>query len=38
MKDENYTRIKSDVTNIVNSEIDRIANDPNLSHLVNKQQ
>jgi hypothetical protein len=38
MVDKNFTRIKNDVTNIVNSELDRIANDPNLSHLINKQQ
>jgi hypothetical protein len=38
MIDKNFTRIKNDVTNIINSELDRIANDPNLSHLINKQQ
>ncbi|MDR1182809.1 MAG: YWFCY domain-containing protein, partial [Bacteroidales bacterium] len=38
MVDKNFIRIKSDVTNIVNSELDRIANDPKLSHLINEQQ
>ncbi|MDR1056472.1 MAG: YWFCY domain-containing protein [Prevotellaceae bacterium] len=38
MIDKNFTRIKNDVTNIINSELDRIANDPDLSHLINKQQ
>jgi hypothetical protein len=37
MVDKNFIRIKSDVTNIVNSELDRIANDPKLSHLINEQ-
>jgi hypothetical protein len=34
MIDKNYTQIKTDVTNIVNSELNRIANDPKLSHLI----
>ena len=38
MVDKNFIRIKSDVTNIVNSELDRIANDPELQHLIEKQQ
>jgi hypothetical protein len=38
MIDKNYIQIKTDVTNIVNSEINRIANDPNLAHLMNKQE
>jgi hypothetical protein len=37
MVDKNFIRIKSDVTNIVNSELDRIANDPDLSHLIEKR-
>jgi hypothetical protein len=38
MIDKNYVQIKTDVTNIVNSELNRIANDPELSHLIEKQQ
>ncbi|MDR1182350.1 MAG: YWFCY domain-containing protein [Bacteroidales bacterium] len=38
MIDKNYEQIKIDVTNIVNSELNRIANDPSLSHLIEKQQ
>ncbi|MDR0606516.1 MAG: YWFCY domain-containing protein [Bacteroidales bacterium] len=34
MVDKNYAQIKTDVANIVASEINRIANDPNLSHLI----
>jgi hypothetical protein len=38
MIDKNYTQIKTDITNIVNSEMNRIANDPALAHLIEKQQ
>lgn len=32
--ESNYKRIKSDIMNIVVSEMERIKNDPNLQHLV----
>ncbi|GAB3348697.1 hypothetical protein GCM10027566_04310 [Arachidicoccus ginsenosidivorans] len=32
--ESNYKQIKSDILNIVISEMDRIKNDPNLRHLV----
>jgi hypothetical protein len=38
MINKNYTKIKTDIINIVNSEMNRIANDPNLSHLIEKSQ
>jgi hypothetical protein len=38
MINKNFTQIKRDVSNIVNDEMNRIANDPNLSHLIKKQQ
>ncbi|MDR1984217.1 MAG: TraM recognition domain-containing protein, partial [Prevotellaceae bacterium] len=37
MINNNFTKIKQDVSNIVNDEMSRIANDPNLSHLIKKQ-
>jgi hypothetical protein len=38
MIDKNYIQIKTDVTNIVNSELNRIANDPELQHLIKKEE
>jgi hypothetical protein len=38
MIDKNYTQIKTDITNIVNSEMNRIANDPEVSHLIKKEE
>lgn len=32
--ENNYHQIKSDILNIVGSEIERIKNDPNLQHLI----
>ncbi|WDF45982.1 conjugal transfer protein MobC [Chryseobacterium sp. KACC 21268] len=34
--DENYTAVKADVRRIIEKEMDRISNDPDLQHLVNK--
>jgi hypothetical protein len=34
MIDKNYVQIKTDVSDIVNSELNRIANDPTLQHLI----
>lgn len=34
---QNYNRIKADVKQIVLDEIERISNDENLSHLLNKK-
>lgn len=36
MIQENYNRIKSDVRQIVKDELERIANDENLKHLLQK--
>lgn len=36
--DSNYKRIKSDILNIVVSEMERIKNDPNLQHLVKEDK
>ena len=35
--ENNYKQIKSDILNIVVSEMERIKNDPNLQHLVQKE-
>jgi hypothetical protein len=35
--ESNYKQIKSDILNIVVSEMERIKNDPNLQHLVQKE-
>lgn len=35
--DGNYRQIKSDILNIVSTEMERIKNDPNLQHLVQKE-
>ena len=37
MVKENYINIKNDVKQIVNDELERIANDENLCHLLNKK-
>ena len=34
--DSNYKQIKSDIVNIVESEMERFKNDPDLQHLVQK--
>lgn len=35
--ESNYRRIKSDIVHIVESEIERIKNDPNLRHLIQEE-
>ena len=35
--ESNYKLIKSDILNIVESEMERIKNDPNLQHLVQQE-
>jgi hypothetical protein len=37
MIDENFTQIKSDVSRIIENELSRISNDPNLSYLIEKK-
>jgi len=37
MVKENYINIKNDVKQIVSDELERIANDENLCHLLNKK-
>ena len=36
--ESNYRRIKSDIVHIVESEMERIKNDPNLQHLIQQEQ
>ena len=36
--DANYKEIKTDIVNLVESEMERIANDPNLQHLIEKEE
>jgi hypothetical protein len=35
--ERNYNQIKADVKQIVSAELDRIASDPNLQHLIKKE-
>jgi len=35
--ESNYKRIKSDIVHIVESEMERIKNDPNLQHLIQQE-
>ncbi|MDR6919498.1 conjugal transfer protein MobC [Chryseobacterium sp. 2987] len=36
--DANYKQIKADIVSIIETEMQRIENDPNLSHLINKEK